>query len=245
VIALPPDPGLANLAASAPGTQFLAVGISGLNSSGNLSVIASDGTRPDQLGFLAGYIAAVITDDWRVGVISSGDTLAGKAAQQSFMNGAVYFCGLCRPAHPPFYQYPLFAELPVGASQADQQGAADYMIDHAAKTVYVAAGAGDDFLLEYLAKADIHIIGNQTPPAGVVDHWVASVHTDLLAAVQGALPKLMNDEGGLDLKMPLVISDQNEALFSPGRQNLVKETLDNLEAGYIDTGVDPKTGETR
>jgi hypothetical protein len=245
VIVLPPDPGVANLAAAAPETQFLVIGIPGLNPNENLSIIASDGARPDQLGFLAGYISAVITEDWRVGVISAGDTPAGKASQQSFINGVVYFCGLCRPAHPPFYQYPLYAELPAGASQADQQGAADYMVDHAVETVYVAPGAGDNFLLDYLAKSDIHIIGSQTPPAGVEDHWVASVHTDLLAAVQASLPKLMNGEGGLDLEMPLVISDQNEALFSPGRQNLVKETLDNLQAGYIDTGIDPATGEAR
>jgi len=245
VIALPPDPGIAQRAAAAPATQFLAIGISGLKPAGNLSVIAADGARPDQLGFLAGYIGAVITEDWRVGVISAGDTPAGKASQQSFINGVVYFCGLCRPAHPPFYQYPLYAELPAGASQADQQGAADYMIDHAVETVYVAPGADDEFLLDYLAKSDIHIIGSQTPPAGLEDHWVASVHTDLLAAVQEALPKLINGEGGLDLQMPLVISDQNDNLFSPGRQNLVKETLDNLEAGYIDTGVDPATGEAR
>lgn len=243
VIVLPPDPGVATMAASAPGTQFLALGFPGLKPAGNLSVIAADGARPDQLGFLAGYIGTVITEDWRVGVISVGDTPAGKAAQQGFINGVVYFCGLCRTAHPPFYQYPLYAELPAEASQADQQGAADYMIDHAVETVYVAPGAGNEFLLDYLAKSDIHIIGSQTPPAGVEDHWVASVHTDLLAAVQESLPKLLNGEGGLDLHLPLVISDQNEALFSPGRQNLVNETLDNLQIGYIDTGVDPATGE--
>jgi len=244
VVALPPDPGITNLAAAAPAAQFLAVGIPGLNPGGNLSVIASEGARPDQLGFLAGYIGAVITEDWRVGVISAADTPAGKAAQQGFINGVVYFCGLCRSAHPPFYQYPLYAELPEGASPAEQQGAADYMIDHAVETVYVAPGAGDNFLLDYLAKSDIHIIGSQAPPEGVEDHWVTSVHTDLLSAVQDALPKLLNGEGGLDLQMPLVISDQNETLFSPGRQNLVKETLDNLQTGYIDTGVDPATGES-
>ena len=245
VVVLPPDPGLANLAASAPATQFLAVGIPGLTPGGNLSVVAAEGNRPDQLGFLAGYIGAVITGDWRVGVISIGDTVAGKAAQQSFINGVIYFCGLCRSAHPPFYEYPLYAELPADASQADQQGAADYMVDHAVETVYVAPGAGDDFLLNYLAKSGVQIIGSQTPPAGVEDHWVASIHTDLLSAVQSALPDLLDGKGGLDLPVPLVISDQNDNLFSPGRQNLVKETLDNLEAGYIDTGVDPATGEAR
>ena len=46
VVALPPDPGLAALAAAAPGTQFLAVGIPGLEPAANLSVVGAQGPRP-------------------------------------------------------------------------------------------------------------------------------------------------------------------------------------------------------
>jgi hypothetical protein len=40
-----------------------------------------------------------------------------------------------------------------------------------------------------------------------------------------------------------VLEDANPALFSPGRQQLVEETLSEMLAGRIDTGVDPQTGE--
>ena len=36
---------------------------------------------------------------------------------------------------------------------------------------------------------------------------------------------------------PIVITDRNETLFSTGRQRLVDETLAELQAGYIGTGV--------
>jgi hypothetical protein len=43
----------------------------------------------------------------------------------------------------------------------------------------------------------------------------------------------------------LTLLDVNPALFSPGKQRLAQETLDDLLAGFIDTGVDPVTGESR
>ncbi len=44
------------------------------------------------------------------------------------------------------------------------------------------------------------------------------------------------------LAIPITITNQNEQLFSPGRQGLVEKILSELSADYIDTGVDPLTG---
>ena len=245
VVSLPPDPGLANLAAAAPGTRFVAVGMPDVQPAKNLFVVGAQGDRPDRQGFLAGDIAASITPDWRIGVINREDTGAGKAARQGFFNGATYYCGLCRSTYPPFYEYPLYAELPAQASQAEQQAAADYMIDHAAKTVYVYPGAGDEALLEYLAQNGVNLIGGVTPPQAAQSQWVASIQPDLLKAVRDLWPRLLKGEPGASVDVPLAITNANPALFSPGRQRLAQTTLDDLLAGFIDTGVDPQTGERR
>lgn len=245
VVVLPPDPGVLNLAQANPETQFLALGILDLGASQNLSVIGSAGDRPDQQGFLAGYLAAVITEDWRVGVVSSADAPAGLAARRGFENGVIFYCGLCRPAYPPFFQYPVSVDLPGGASQEEQKAAADALIASAVQTVYVYPGAGGQALLDELAQAGINIIGGATPPAGVKERWVATVSIDLLAALDQIWPDLVSGEGGINLDVPLYLADQNEALFSPGRQRLVEKMLADLLAGYIDTGVDPQTGEPR
>ena len=239
VVALPPDPGLASLASAAPATQFLALGFNGLQPAGNLSVAGAQADRPDQQGFLAGYMAAVITKDARVGVISLADTSAGQAARQGFINGVIYYCGLCRPANPPFFQYPISAELPAEASQDEQQAAGDALIDQAVETVYVFPGAGDERLLEYLAEAGVKLIGGITPPASVQSQWVASVQADGLAAVREVWPDLLNGKGGASLELPLAITDVNAENFSPGRQLLVEETQANLVEGFIDTGAAP------
>jgi hypothetical protein len=245
VIVLPPDPGLANLATGHPATQFLAINIPGLQPSQNLNILGMQGDHPDQLGFAAGYLAAVITKDWRVGVISLGDAAGGRAARLAFNNGVVFYCGLCRPVYPPFYQYPLFAELPSGASIADQQAAADVMIKNAVKTVYVFPGAGDNTLLAYLAQAGINLIGGNTPPADVQGQWVATVHPDWIGAIRQIWPKLIRSQGGISQDASITLADINPNFLSPGRQRLVEQTLADLSAGFIDTGVNPLTGEVK
>ena len=245
VVAVAPDPGILALAASAPQTQFLTVGINGLKPGNNLSVIGALGDRPDRQGFIAGYLAATITPGWRVGVIAPGDTPSGRAAKGAFMNGVVFFCGLCRPSSPPYVEYPQFFDLPSGAGGADAQAAADYLIGNAVQTVYVFPGAGDEALLEYLAQAGVILIGGVEPPASLGDHWVASILSDWITPVREVWPRLLAGEGSNSLDVIIVIDNRNPTLFSIGRQRLVDLTLSELLAGYIDTGVDPMIGDPR
>lgn len=242
VVALPPDPGIANLAQANPQTQFLAIGIPGVQVADNLSRIGSDGNRPDQQGFLAGYLAAVITQDWRVGIIGRSDTPAGKAANNGFANGVTFFCGLCRPAYPPFIQYPIFIDL---STVADPQAAVDALVSNAVETVYVAPEADSDALRDLLAQAGLQIIASDAPSPQIADRWVAGISTDEMGAVRQIWPRLLSGEGGLDLSTPLALVERNAALFSLGRQGLVDKLLSDLLAGYVDSGVDPQTGEMR
>ncbi len=247
VVAVPPDPGLAELVAAAPETQFLAIGISGLDSAPNLTTLGSEQTRPDQQGFIAGVIAAMLSDDWRVGAISLSDTVAGRAARTGFLNGAVYFCGLCRPAHPPFYEYPLYIELPSTASTAEWQEAANFMLDHYAKTVFVYPGAGDDNMLAILANSGVNIISSGDPPESVRSSWVVSLTSDPLPLIQSQVAGLLDGSlaGGQALSVPIVFSQVNPAVFTPGKQRLAQQVLADLQSGFIDTSVDLTTGESQ
>jgi basic membrane lipoprotein Med (substrate-binding protein (PBP1-ABC) superfamily) len=244
VVAVSPGSELEALTSAAPDTQFLALSRdSGLKPGKNLTLFGGLDARMDQLGFLAGYLAAVVTQDWRVGVISQADSGPEKAAQAAFINGAVFFCGLCRPAYPPFVQYPVFAQLTVGASESEEQSAVDTLISQGVETIYITPGATSEALLGYLAEKGIHIIGSTPPSQAVGEDWVATVTSDWESAIKNAWPGLLAGKGGQELSAPLIVEDANPALFSPGRQQLVEETLSEMLAGRIDTGVDPLTGE--
>lgn len=242
VVALPPDPGIANLAAANPQVQFLALGVSDVQVADNLSLIGSAGERLDQQGFLAGYLAAVITQDWRVGVIGPSNSPAGKAARNGFTNGVIFFCGLCRPAYPPFIQYPLVVDLPAGA---DPQTAVDTLVNNAVKTVYVVPTGTDAALLDLLAQAGLQIIASGAPSPQIANQWVAGISMDEMGALRQIWPRLLAGEGGLDLSAPLALVERNATLFTIGRQRLVDKILTDLLAGYVDSGIDPQTGEMR
>ena len=238
VVALGPDPGVAGLAGKAPGTQFLAIGIPGLQPGGNLSVISDQAARPDQQGFLAGYLAAMLTRDWRAGVLYPQDAAQGQETRQGFVNGVVYYCGLCRSAVPPFFQYPLYSEIPPGAGQVELQAAADYLLGYAIKTIYLAPGAQDPALVDYLVKAGVNLIGSGAPPEGAQAQWIASIQADTLEAVRQAWPSLVGGQGGLQVSLPLGLTHVNADLLSKGKQAMVDEIRQELSAGYIGTGLD-------
>lgn len=245
VVAVPPAAGLADLAAAHPQVQFLAIEIPELAPAPNLSRLAPNGPRPDQQGFVAGYLAAVITSDWRVGVVSLSGDPAGQAARLGFVNGAIFFCGLCRPYFPPYIQYPVTLDLTPGAGEAEQQAVAQNLVQNGVKTVYVYPGIPEAGLLAALSQAGVQWIGGRTAPAGFDAQWVTGVAVDYAGPLRQVWPQLLSGQGGLSLELPLQLVNPASERFSPGRQHLVEKMIADLVAGFIDTGVNPLTGQPR
>jgi hypothetical protein len=107
-------------------------------------------------------------------------------------------------------------------------------------------------LLDELAQAGINIIlsGAQTAVEASTSawgsHWVASLGSgDALAAFPDLWSSLLQGTGGEEVSLSLGIAGLNSDLLSPGRQRLAEAVLTDLITGYIDTGVDPQTGEAR
>ena len=96
MIALPPDPGIAALAAAAPQVQFLAINIPDVTAGGNISVL-SGGAQSDIAAFLAGYTAALTTEDYRIGMIIPKDNADAIRALNAYATGMKFYCGICRP----------------------------------------------------------------------------------------------------------------------------------------------------
>ena len=198
--------------------------------------------RPDQMGFLAGTIAAEITPDWRVGILTAVGSGEGEAMRQGFVNGVFYFCGLCRPLYPPFPNtgYPITLQIPAGGNAADQQAAINQLRSWQVGTVFVDPAIADDALLDQLAEAGINFILAGPPPQQNRLNWVASLgFGDSLQAVAAGWSAILAGESGGSLALPLGLAETNPDLLSPGRQRLAEEMLNDLNAGLIDTGVDP------
>jgi hypothetical protein len=241
VVVLPGFQGLSDLAKQAPKTQFLAIGYPELQATGNLSLIMPGANQPGSIAFIAGYIAAVVTPDWRAGVITLAGTPAGVKDRQAFSNGLYYFCGLCRSVYPPYPipGYPLYYELNPDATQSDWDNLVSYFQEWQVQTVYISSPLEDEPFLTALAQAGFNLIANREPLPGLEAHWVATVSSgDLVKEIGNLSSQLLDGQRGQNIELVPVIEAANPALFSPGRQNWVSNMIADLTAGYIDTGVE-------
>lgn len=238
VVATSPDPGIIGLAEGAPWTQFLAIGIPDLEPAANISVVKSASQQPDQVGFVGGYLAAVIADHWRVGMLGIGDSPDWQAAQQGFKNGVIFFCGLCRPAYPPYIQYPVSVSVPAASSFPEQQAAVDNLAAQYVNTVFVMGELISPDLAAYLASKQMRVISDAFPTQENDPNWAATIHGDVLSGIQQIWPTLIGGDGGRLIETGLNIEAVNSGWLSPGRRQFVEEIVSQINEGIIDTGVD-------
>jgi hypothetical protein len=242
-ISLPPDPGIAALAAAAPQVQFLAINMPSVQAGGNVSTLAGD-SRFDVPAFVAGYAAALIGDDFRVGMILPRDNPTARQAATAFANGMAYHCGLCQgfryyyDASGGSISYPRFAEVPPDESPTNMGGWVSYLVGGlSVDALYVFPDSGIQVPEFYaaLGQSGAQIIGTTLPnprPGG----WVMTIQGDPVRAIQAAWPELLAGTGGQVIPSPLGVADIDPAYLSPGKQRLVQKVLDDLQAGRLSTG---------
>jgi hypothetical protein len=234
VIVLPPDPGVTALAPTAPGVQFLAVNIPNLVAGGNLSVLAGD-TQVELPAFLAGYVAAMISDEYHIGMVIPQGDLDAQRAFNAFKNGMTYYCGLCRTFYISTIGYPTYVEIPASEDPSRYGGYANVLInDRKVYALYIYPSLANDDFLSYVGTQGVMLFGTSMPeprPGG----WVMTVRPDTIKAIRTAWPSLVAGQGGINVQSPLGIADVDPGLLSPGRLRLAQETLESLLAGRIFT----------
>ncbi|MBU0512400.1 MAG: hypothetical protein KJ638_11965 [Chloroflexi bacterium] len=240
VIALPPDPGpgIAALAAAAPQTQFLAINVPGLTAGGNISVLAND-VQTDIVAFMAGYIGAMIIDDYRIGMIYPDGNAEALSALDAYTNGMIYFCGTCQKYY--LYQdeygnaldFPQSIQIPADEAPANYGGYAVYLIQRRkVNYIYVYPDVATPELLAYVGSSGAVQVGS-TPQGGIPLYWAASIGADTIGAIQAAWPNLIAGQGGQAVQSPLTLTDVDPNLFSPGKQAQAEQVLADLLAGRI------------
>ncbi len=225
VVALPGVQGLGEAAQATPQVPFLAVGMADPPALPNLSVLDPAGAAPEKQAFLAGYIAAVATEDWRAGVLLPAAGEDAARLRSAFEQGAVYFCGLCRPAYPPFYAYPVFAAVDGNAGTAVQA-----LAEQAVAAVYLPASvAADESVLQAVQDESFRLIASAPLPAALESSVIAFIRPAPEQALETLWPALTGGEA-LRLPMPLGVDAPG---LSPGRQRLVMEVAAALQDGRI------------
>ncbi len=244
LIVLPPDPGVAALAAAAPKVQILAINVPSVTASGNVSTLATN-DRPDIPAFVAGYTAAMISDDYRAGmIIPKGDATAQVAAA-AFANGMAAYCGICTSFRLYMDQtgagisFPQYVQIPTDEAPNRFGGYVNYLIGSQkvdAVYVYPDPKIAVQQLFDALGQTGAQTISVTIPsqkPAG----WVMAIRLDEMKAIQNAWPMLMSGQGGQAVPSPLGLSQVDPSFLSPGKERLVEQVLDELQSGQLVTGV--------
>ncbi len=233
VVAIPPAANLPDLIAAAPNVQFIAMAVPGLAAAPNLTEITGGGGLAAKAGFLAGYTAALMTEDYRVGVIYSNSE---PAYGQGFVDGAIYFCGLCQQQYPPFYEYPLYWQISAGAAQGEWQVAADQLIASSVTTAYIAPDIPDPALYEYLAQHNVLMIGASPPPESVSAHWLGTINLDSTSSLAQAIPQVLQNGGQGQISTSLTIQPGGSGLLGAGYIMNLNDVAAQLEAGTVYPG---------
>jgi hypothetical protein len=232
VIAVSADPGLAQLAAAAPQTQFLAINIPNVTPGGNVSVLAGD-VQTDIAAFLAGYTAAMTTEDYRIGMMMPKDNAQAIAALNAFAKGMTYYCGSCQPVYFYNWKYPQYIEIPSTEDVNNYDAYADILMSqYKVGNIFLYPDIYTQDLATYIGTTGTSMIGTVSPeqiPAG----WMMTIQPDVVKAIQNAWPQLTSGQGGLTIQSPLGLADVDPSLLSEGKQRLVEETLQKLQAGQI------------
>ena len=150
VIVLPPDPGVVELAAAAPGVQFLAINIPEVTAGGNISVLGGN-TQSDIAAFLAGYTASMITDDYRIGMLMPKDNNDAIRAFNAYANGMKFQCGLCRPFYYLNWSFPQYLEISAEEDKDNYDAYADILIlQFKVRTIYIHPDIYTEDLVNYI-----------------------------------------------------------------------------------------------
>jgi hypothetical protein len=204
-----------------------------LEPSANLTVIR---LQAEYQAFVAGYVATLISNDWRSGGLIPAET---PSLQDAFSNGGRYFCGVCAPGWPSGATFPLAsgAQAPAdGGAWAVQ--AADFFDNGKVESFYLSAEASRPEVFAYLAgrvqlNTTVRVVGALPPADELRAQWAATVGLDPFEALSQALPEALAGKSAGSIGVPVSLSDVSPDLLSPGRLEMVETLLYEIAAGRI------------
>jgi len=235
VIILAESPGLGELAAASPETQFVVIGDVTLPADGNLSVIQA---RSYDLTFMAGYLAQSIAWDWRTAGLIPSDVVMSAQKTDAFINGARYLCGVCTPFYAPVVSFPMLAQESMQADATTWAGQVSVLGQHFVNTFFVDPAAASPETLDGLKGLEPSIF-NDVKLIGLAvtanpERFTALIGFDYLPALEQLLPQLAAGSGGLTLgAQAKVTAYTDETVITPAKIDNFNRVAADLAAGII------------
>jgi hypothetical protein len=237
VVVIQPDQAISELSSAYPEIQFIAIGSVDLERRDNLSLVGPNGIRQDQVAFLAGYLSAVLTFDWRIGAISDVPAEVRPIIDNSFANGMKFYCGLCLLSYPPFHTYPMHAFIGSADPAQEWLVGADLMLSNSVDTVFLYAQEVNLSAATLLTENDVVFLGINSPPESLRSNWIATLRMSPELVLESRWDDVLNNDGGWVESIPIVLEDINNELLSEGKQRFFEQILFDVYAGFVEPSV--------
>jgi hypothetical protein len=231
------DPGnLAEMSTAAASVQFVVLGNSNVTAGGNISTIKAN---PADRAFMAGYLTMLLARDWRAAGLLTSDSALGDSYADAFINGAEYVCGKCLNYFAPLVQFPVVISEPTGSAEATwandaatlgQNWLGAVFIDPAAAYVSVANGLSA-YPINY---ESVTFVGYAEVPSDAGLIWDVLLDTDTVSSLSNMLPLLLAGQGGNEVHAQVVMTQINEAVVTPAKQEFFNATAAKLASGELD-----------
>ena len=222
---------LSGLAAGNPSVQFVEVDRPGSVPGANLSVVGDPVIDEQRRAFMAGYLTALVSSDYKVAGLLASDVNTTTEEVNGYVIGARFFCGLCNPKYPPYNSFPQWDTLPSGSAAGTFQPAAQQFVNLGVEVVYIGETLATPELTGYFSDLGLKVVAANGPDMPR-DNWVATVTLDPAPALMAMWPDLLAGTGAQVSPMSVGLTDTEAGLISDGRQRLFNEMLVELEAGY-------------
>lgn len=188
-------------------------------------------TPVEDVYFIAGYTAALISEDWRAAAIVPDDSIDGTSLAQIFSNGTKYLCGLCAPLYAPVVFFPLVAKAPLGADASAVEFAYGEIANSRPNVIFIPSKFLTSDIATSLRQNGILILSDNSGDS------LSNELSDLRIyySVNNSLNALLTTDFSSEshLLMPEVIVNSTISKLSPGKTNNLEQIISDLQLGYI------------
>jgi hypothetical protein len=225
------------LAALNPNIAFVFVDQEGATPGGNQNLIGDPVYDQQRQSFLAGYLAALVSSDYKVAALIPSDQNLSTLMAEAFSVGVEFYCGICRPVTPPFQNFPQREFLPTENATDGYQPVINALIENGVEILYLQNQLASPEILTYLNEKDVKIVGDQ--PIDILrGNWVGTVLRDPGPALIELWPSLLLNGSGVQIPSAITVTDTEAGLISTGKMRFIGEIVEELEAGLI--SLEPK-----
>jgi hypothetical protein len=232
---------LNELTGSAANIQFVVVTNQDMAATANLTVVR---VKEEFSLFIAGYIAEMLSTDWRAAALIPSDIPQSDLLQQAFQNGGRYWCGICKVEAGPYVSFPLVVALPSNSDANTWKAAVDQVATNRIYTMVAWDLANVSEVMQYVSSLSVFteqgifmhpiLLGNEIPTDALRPSWAVTLVPDVSIPLQAAWADLMVGTGGRTYVAGVKMTEINESLFGVGKQRLTDETIQKLVQGLID-----------